>query len=44
LLNFWPMALFTFDKSKSIVKTVEGQAYWAKVKTNTQPIAQRPTV
>ena len=40
----WPMALFAFDKSKSIVKTVEGQAYWAKVKTNTQPIAQRPTV
>ncbi len=33
-----------FDKSKPIVKTVEDQAYWAKVKTNTQPIAQRSTV
>ena len=32
-----------FDKSKSIVKAVEGQAYWAKVKTNTQPIAQGPS-
>ena len=33
-----------FDKSKSSVKTVASQAYWSKVKTNIQPIAQRPTV